>query len=122
MTEHYPQENEQSFVNQEEVFTDSFRAGKRTYFFDVKATKNSELYITITESKRKLQQNGKFLYEKHHIYLFKEDFEKFACSLNNVVSFVKENQGNLCTTLPEVESDELKELLVPAFDFEDLDK
>jgi len=122
MIEYDLQEIEQAGVTQEELFTDSFRAGKRTYFFDVKATKNDELYITITESKRKLQKSGKYLYEKHHIYLFKEDFEKFASSLTNVVSFIKENQCNLCSSLPKVEPDELKELLVPTFDVENLDK
>lgn len=119
------QENEQFLKNQGEVYTDSFRAGKRTYFFDVKTTKHSELYITITESKRRIQKNGKFIYEKHHIYLFKEDLEKFANSLNSVVEYVKQHQGNISATLPEntrEELEEMNELLVPILDFEDLDK
>jgi hypothetical protein len=117
-------ENEQTQSNHEEVFTDSFRAGKRTYFFDVKATKNSELYITITESKRRLQKNGKFLYEKHHIYLFKEDFEKFANSLNTVVDYIKQNQPAAITSesTDEESFENINELLVPVLDFEDLDK
>lgn len=122
MIEYDLQEIKQAGVTQEELFTDSFRAGKRTYFFDVKATKNDELYITITESKRKLQKSGKYLYEKHHIYLFKEDFEKFAASLCNVVSFIKETQGNLYSLLPEGESGVGEELIVPALEFENLNK
>jgi len=122
MIEYDLQEIEQAGVTQEELFTDSFRAGKRTYFFDVKATKNDELYIIITESKRKLQKSGKYLYEKHHIYLFKEDFEKFAASLCNVVSFIKETQGNLYSLLPEGESGVGEELIVPALEFENLNK
>lgn len=122
MIEYDFQEIEQAGVTQEELFTDSFRAGKRTYFFDVKATKNDEHYITITESKRKLQKSGKYLYEKHHIYLFKEDFEKFAASLCNVVSFIKETQGNLYSLLPEGESGVGKELIVPALKFENSNK
>jgi hypothetical protein len=118
MIEYDLQEIEQAGVTQEELFTDSFRAGKRTYFFDVKATKNDELYITITESKRKLQKSGKYLYEKHHIYLFKEDFEKFAASFNNVVSFIMKNQDILYSSLPEVVIDDLKELRVPTLNFE----
>ncbi|WP_320053631.1 DUF3276 family protein [uncultured Acetobacteroides sp.] len=125
MIEYDLQENKQFPRNQEEIYTDSFRAGKRTYFFDVKATRQSELYITITESKRSLQKNGKFNYEKHHIYLFKEDLEKFANSLNSVVEYVKQNQKDISTTLPDdtfTELKEMTELFVPVLDFEDLDR
>lgn len=125
MMEYDLQESELSLRNQEEIYTDSFRAGKRTYFFDVKATRHSELYITITESKRSLQKNGKFSYEKHHIYLFKEDLERFTNSLNSVVEYVKQNQENISATLPEDtcnELEEMNELLVPVLDFEDLDR
>ena len=74
----------------EEIFSKSVRAGKRTYFFDVKATKSGEQYITITESKKKFnQEDGKFFYEKHKLFLYKEDFDKFAAGLLQVTRFVE---------------------------------
>jgi hypothetical protein len=77
-------------ARQEEVFSRVIRAGKRTYFFDVKATRAGEHYLTITESKRRFNNDqGKFFYEKHKIFLYKEDFEKFLGGLNDVVHFVE---------------------------------
>ncbi|MDR3235895.1 MAG: PUR family DNA/RNA-binding protein [Prevotellaceae bacterium] len=73
----------------DEVFSRPIRAGKRTYFFDVKATKNNDLYLTITESKRRIDRDGHFVFEKHKIFLYKEDFEKFTEGLNEVVDYVK---------------------------------
>jgi len=74
----------------EEIFSKSVRAGKRTYFFDVKATKSGEQYITITESKKKFnQEDGKFFYEKHKLFLYKEDFDKFAAGLLMATKFVE---------------------------------
>ena len=61
----------------EEIFTKVVRAGKRTYFFDVKATRKDDYYLTITESKKRLGKEGKVFYEKHKIFLYKEDFESF---------------------------------------------
>jgi len=73
----------------EEVFSRVIRAGKRTYFFDVKATRSGENYLTITESKRRFDNDqGKFFYEKHKIFLYKEDFDKFLAGLNEVIHFV----------------------------------
>jgi hypothetical protein len=70
----------------DEIFTKRVRAGKRTYFFDVKSTKSEkDFYITITESKRV----GEDEYEKHKIFLYKEDFEKFSEALNETVDFVQ---------------------------------
>ena len=64
--------------NSEDVFSIPVRAGKRTYFFDVKTTKgNNDYYLTITESKRRQEQDGSFTYDKHKIFLYKEDFAKF---------------------------------------------
>src|SRR5512133_3949986 len=71
----------------EEVFTKIVRAGKRTYFFDVKATRHEDLYLTITESKKRLGKEGKMFYEKHKIFLYKEDFEKFMEGLREAVDF-----------------------------------
>ena len=74
----------------EEVFSKAVKAGKRTYFFDVKETKQGERYITITESKRKFDNDGgTFSYEKHKIFLYKEDYSKFKNALEGVIRFVK---------------------------------
>lgn len=74
-----------------EVFSKSVRAGKRTYFFDVKATKSNDYYLTITESKRRFNnETGKFFFEKHKLFLYKEDFEKFTNGLNESVDKIKE--------------------------------
>ena len=78
-----------------EIFSKAVRAGKRTYFFDVKATKKEELYLTITESKRKFSDDGKAFYEKHKIFLYKEDFEKFSNGLSDVVEFISKNQNEI---------------------------
>ena len=74
----------------DDIYSRPVRAGKRTYFFDVKATKNNDYYLTITESKRKVEKDGRFSYDKHKIFLYKEDFEKFAAGLQEVVEFIKE--------------------------------
>ena len=73
----------------EEVFSKKVRAGKRTYFFDVKATRSNDYYVTVTESKKRFE-DGQFI--KHKIFLYKEDFEKFAEGLNEVVAYIKSNQ------------------------------
>lgn len=73
----------------EEVFSKKVRAGKRTYFFDVKATRANDYYVTITESKKRFE-DGQFI--KHKIFLYKEDFEKFAEGLTGVVDYIKANQ------------------------------
>jgi hypothetical protein len=78
----------------EEIFSKAVRAGKRTYFFDVKATRKNDYYLTITERKRRYEQDGSFQVEKHKIFLYKEDFEKFTDGLNEVVEFIKSNNGN----------------------------
>lgn len=80
----------------EEIFSRAIRAGKRTYFFDVKATRSNEYYLTITESKRRFSnEQGKFIYEKHKLFLYKEDFEKFRNGLSDVMNFVEHG------TIPE---------------------
>ncbi len=75
----------------EDVYSKPIRAGKRTYFFDVKATKGNDYYLTITESKRKVEQDGSFVYDKHKIFLYKEDFEKFTNGLQEVIDYIKTN-------------------------------
>lgn len=73
----------------EEVFSKKVRAGKRTYFFDVKATRSNDYYVTVTESKKRLE-DGVFI--KHKIFLYKEDFEKFAEGLKETIDYIKANQ------------------------------
>ena len=75
-------------TQKEEVFTRVVRAGKRTYFFDVKATRKDDYYLTITESKKRLGKEGKVFYEKHKIFLYKEDFEKFTEGLKDAVVYI----------------------------------
>lgn len=72
--------------DRDEIFSKKIRAGKRTYFFDVKSTRGNDYYITITESKKRLD-NG--MYVKHKIFLYKEDFNKFLDALNETVNHVK---------------------------------
>jgi len=80
--------DDQRGYDREEIFSKKVKAGKRTYFFDVKSTRSNDYYLTITESKRKV--NGEnFTYEKHKIFLYKEDFFKFAEALNESVDHVK---------------------------------
>ena len=74
----------------EDVFSRAVKAGKRTYFFDVKSTRDKELYITITESKKRFDNAlGKFVYDKHKIFLYQEDFEKFMHRLQDAFSFIE---------------------------------
>ena len=75
----------------EDVYSKPVRAGKRTYFFDVKATKGNDYYLTITESKRRVERDGSYSYDKHKIFLYKEDFEKFADGLKEVVDYIRTN-------------------------------
>jgi hypothetical protein len=90
--------------DKEEIFSRTVRAGKRTYFFDVKATIAEERYLTITESKRRFNnEQGKFFYEKHKLFLYREDFEKFINGLNDAVEFI---QTGKAPDRPEPEPEE----------------
>jgi hypothetical protein len=87
MVEHDNQER------REDIFSNAVRAGKRTYFFDVKATKSNQYYLTITESKRRFNaEQGKFYYEKHKVFLYQEDFDKFSEGLRSAIDFITANQ------------------------------
>lgn len=89
----------------EEVFSKAVKAGKRTYFFDVKETKQGERYITITESKRKFDNgDGTFSYEKHKIFLYKEDYSKFKNALDGVINFVETGE------IPVFEDEEISRI------------
>lgn len=71
-----------------EIYSQRVRAGKRTYFFDVKATRSNDYYLTITESKRRYKDDG-YVYEKHKIFLYKEDFDKFFDAMRESIDHVK---------------------------------
>ncbi len=83
-------------VPRDDIYSKAVRAGKRTYFFDVKATRANELYLTITESKRRFnQQTGNFFYEKHKLFLYREDFDKFKEALEETFEKIGEMQGEI---------------------------
>jgi hypothetical protein len=89
----------------EEHFSKVVRAGKRTYFFDVKSTRKGEHYLTITESKRKFNnEQGKFFYEKFKIFLYKEDFEKFTDAMEETLKHIVAHNEKLSDNLDENES------------------
>ncbi len=90
--------NDEKIVK-EEIFTKVVSAGKRTYFFDVKATRKDDYYLTITESKKRLGKEGKVFYEKHKIFLYKEDFEKFTEGLKDAVSYIGNGKDELKTQI-----------------------
>ncbi len=101
----------------EEVYSKVVRAGKRTYFFDVKSTRSDEYYFTITESKKRTDNSGRVHYEKHKLFLYKEDFDKFSDALIDIIDFIKTKQPNT----EEQESAEMQ----PSYadiEFEDLTK
>ena len=90
----------ESNYDKEEVFSKRVRAGKRTYFFDVKTTKGNDYYITITESKKRFEDGN---YVKHKIFLYKEDFNRFKDSLDEVINYIKTE-------------------LMPDYDYEEFDR
>lgn len=88
--------------DKQEIFSKRVKAGKRTYFFDVKATRSNDYYLTITESKRKIRENG-FSYEKHKLFLYKEDFAKFMDALESSVDHIKTE------LMPDVDFDQYEQ-------------
>ena len=115
MVEHDNQER------REDIFSKAVRAGKRTYFFDVKATKSNQYYLTITESKRRFNTDqGKFFYEKHKIFLYQEDFEKFMDGMKSAVGFIESEQP-VMESRPEVKEKPIEENPLEVT-FEDLGK
>jgi len=82
-----------------EIYSQRIKAGKRTYFFDVKSTRSNDYYLTITESKKRFKDEG-FYYEKHKIFLYKEDFNKFLEALTQSVDYIKSE------LMPEVDFDQ----------------
>ncbi len=85
--------NDNEHLEQEEIFSQVLRAGRRTYFFDVRATKAEDYYLTITESKKFTHDDGSFHYKKHKIYLYKEDFVEFSDMLKEATSYILNEKG-----------------------------
>ena len=84
---------ENDLLEKEEIFSKVLRAGRRTYFFDVRATKADDYYITVTESKKFTEEDGSFHFKKHKIYLYKEDFAAFRDILDEMTSYVLNHKG-----------------------------
>lgn len=98
--------SENHFNNEREdhgeiIRSKAVRAGKRTYFFDVKATQGDDYYLVITESRRRNNEDGSATYTRHHMYLYKEDFAKFTDGLNEMIEFVKTNKPDYFDSLNE---------------------
>ena len=88
--------------DREEIFSKRVKAGKRTYFFDLKATRAEDYFLTITESKKRFAEDGIFIFEKHKIFLYKEDFEKFLEALHDSFDKFKELMPNYDFSKPFV--------------------
>tara|TARA_R110002073_G_scaffold139232_2_gene289313 strand:+ start:84644 stop:85018 length:375 start_codon:yes stop_codon:yes gene_type:complete len=84
---------DKEYIEQEEIFSQVLRAGRRTYFFDVRATKADDYYLTVTESKKFTHDDGSFHYKKHKIYLYKEDFTEFNEMLSKATDFIVNEKG-----------------------------
>ena len=93
----------------EEIFSKSVRAGRRTYFFDVRSTRAEDYYMTITESKRDFNDDGSPFYKKHKIYLYKEDFAKFKDALEEVSDYIIKEKGEEIITTTEVKKNKITE-------------
>jgi hypothetical protein len=108
----------------EEIFSEAVRAGKRTYFFDVKATRRNDYYLTITESKKRFNRDGKSFYEKHKVFLYKEDFDKFVDGLQSAINYIKENNPQMMPEEPvheKVDEPSLEKEFT-SIEFEDLEE
>ena len=118
--------------NRDEIYSKSLRAGRRTYFFDVRSTRADDFYLTITESKRDFNEDGTPFYKKHKIYLYKEDFQNFKDHLNEMVDYIIKERGEEIISLKkeeksdtEVPTEENKEAPTTDFtevNFDDLGK
>jgi len=84
---------DKDLMDQEEIFSKVLRAGRRTYFFDVRSTKAGDYYLTITESKKFTHDDGSFHYKKHKIYLYKEDFQAFRENMEEMMDYIIAEKG-----------------------------
>ena len=94
--------------NKDEIYSKSLRAGRRTYFFDVRSTRADDYYLTITESKREFNEDGSPYYKKHKIYLYKEDFQNFKEHLQDITEFIIQERGEDIISLKKEDSIEKK--------------
>ena len=85
--------SDQNMMEREEIHSKVMRAGRRTYFFDVRATRAGDYYLTITESKKFTNDDGSFHYKKHKIYLYKEDFSEFKENLDEMIDYIINEKG-----------------------------
>lgn len=111
------EKNGNAVADKPEIFSKVVRAGKRTYFFDVKSTRGNDYYLTITESKKRFGEDGKFSYEKHKLFLYKEDFEKFSEGLTETVAHIRKLSPVITGAVhPATESVEAKSYSDVSFD------
>ena len=108
-------------LDMKEIFSKSVRAGRRTYFFDVRSTRAEDYYMTITESKRDFNEDGTPFYKKHKIYLYKEDFKEFEQALTEVSKFIIQEKGEEIISNKK-ESKEKKDDDLTEVNFDDLGK
>ena len=86
--------SDKDLMDQEEIYSKVLRAGRRTYFFDVRSTKAGDYYLTITESKKFTHDDGSFHYKKHKIYLYKEDFQSFRDIMEEMMDYIIDEKGS----------------------------
>ena len=89
-TQHtHPFENEDG----DQIYSKAVKAGRRTYFFDVRATRGNDYFLTITESRKMAGESGERVFDRHKIFLYKEDFEKFAGTLSEMLDYIQQKRG-----------------------------
>ncbi|MGZ0017019.1 PUR family DNA/RNA-binding protein [Yeosuana sp. AK3] len=121
-------------MEKEEIFSKVLRAGRRTYFFDVRSTKADDYYLTITESKKFTNDDGSFHYKKHKIYIYKEDFSEFRDILKEMTDYIVNEKGDEVIserhqkdfkkeydTVSEHDDDEKEDTIKPSESFTDID-
>ncbi len=91
-------------IYDKQIMTKAVKAGRRTYFFDVRATRGDDYFVTITESRKKSNDDGSFAFDRHKIFLYKEDFSKFADGLADVIDFIKTNKADYFEQNRDVDS------------------
>ncbi|MBN2480796.1 MAG: DUF3276 family protein [Bacteroidales bacterium] len=124
MIEEVPEKKEtREEPEQQEIFSKAVRAGKRTYFFDVKATRKNDYFLTITESKKRFQKDGRFFFEKHKIFLYKEDFDKFSDGFSEVIKFIKSVKPEIAdyASVKQEAEDAVEDYTSVDVDFDDLE-
>lgn len=118
---------EKDIMDQEEIYSKVLRAGRRTYFFDVRSTKAGDYYLTITESKKFTHDDGSFHYKKHKIYLYKEDFEAFREIMEEMMDYIIDEKGQEVISerhqkdFKKEESDDISENGTASGSFTDVD-